>query len=207
MNEFINKLFSLITVKYAGINLTRINSFEEFKIKQIDDSLKIIDESKLFKNEILKNKILIDVGFGGGFPLLPLAYTFPEINFLGIELRQKKINVVSAIAEELGLKNIKFYHGDVEKFLFDKDCVVTLKAVGKILEYNNKIHNLKNCTIFHFKGPQVETLEPEALSQTNLIEKSFYSLDKTDGRSILAYQLKNVPRGTDKFLVKLSDFF
>ena len=205
MENFIQSLFKLLTEKYSGINLTRIDSFEDFKIKQIEDSLKLTQVSKLFQQKIKNKPVVIDVGFGGGFPLLPLAFTYPDIQFLGVEIRQKKINVVKAMAETLGLKNIKFYHGDIDKVLLDLDCIVTMKAVGKIAEYNPMIHHLKSCSIFHFKGPKILELEPEVLTQTNLVENISYELEGTEGRTILVYELKNVPHGTEKFLVKLSD--
>lgn len=53
-----------------------------------------------------KTKIL-DVGTGGGFPGIPLAILFPESEFHLIDSIGKKIKVVSAVAESLGLKNVK----------------------------------------------------------------------------------------------------
>jgi 16S rRNA G527 N7-methylase RsmG len=37
--EFSRKYFDLLTTDYAGINLTRITNYDEFVLKQIDDSL------------------------------------------------------------------------------------------------------------------------------------------------------------------------
>src|ERR1035437_4714482 len=53
-----------------------------------------------------KTKIL-DVGTGGGFPGIPLAILFPECEFHLVDSIGKKIKVVNAVAESLGLKNVK----------------------------------------------------------------------------------------------------
>ncbi|MBD3583900.1 16S rRNA (guanine(527)-N(7))-methyltransferase RsmG [Flavobacterium selenitireducens] len=50
---------------------------------------------------------VMDVGTGGGFPGIPLAILFPETDFYLIDVIGKKIKVVQAVADELGLKNVK----------------------------------------------------------------------------------------------------
>lgn len=50
---------------------------------------------------------IIDVGTGGGFPGIPLAIFYPEVEFVLCDSINKKLNVVRAIAEELGLKNVE----------------------------------------------------------------------------------------------------
>ena len=60
-----------------------------------------------------KTKIL-DVGTGGGFPGIPLAILFPECEFHLVDSIGKKIKVVNAVAESLGLKNVKGIWSRVE---------------------------------------------------------------------------------------------
>jgi 16S rRNA (guanine527-N7)-methyltransferase len=48
---------------------------------------------------------VIDVGTGGGFPLIPLAILFPEATFHGIDGIGKKINAVKGVIQGLGLTN------------------------------------------------------------------------------------------------------
>lgn len=48
---------------------------------------------------------VIDVGTGGGFPLVPLAILFPESTFHGIDGIGKKIIAVQGVIEGLGLTN------------------------------------------------------------------------------------------------------
>jgi 16S rRNA (guanine527-N7)-methyltransferase len=49
---------------------------------------------------------IIDIGTGGGFPGIPLAIFFPEVQFHLVDSIAKKIKVVNAVAEGIGLKNI-----------------------------------------------------------------------------------------------------
>lgn len=60
-----------------------------------------------------KTKIL-DVGTGGGFPGIPLAILFPDCEFHLADSIGKKIKVVNAVAESLGLKNVKGIWSRVE---------------------------------------------------------------------------------------------
>lgn len=67
MKEFAKKYLDLLTGEFAGINLTRIESPEDFYNKQIIDSVMPMTESKVFKNCLEKTKLMVDVGFGGDF--------------------------------------------------------------------------------------------------------------------------------------------
>lgn len=49
---------------------------------------------------------IMDVGTGGGFPGIPLAILFPEVNFYLIDTIGKKIKVVQDVAQKLGLDNV-----------------------------------------------------------------------------------------------------
>ncbi len=49
---------------------------------------------------------VIDVGSGGGFPGIPLAVLFPDVEFTLLDSRKKKMYACQHIIHELGLKNV-----------------------------------------------------------------------------------------------------
>lgn len=57
---------------------------------------------------------VIDIGTGGGFPGIPLAIFFPEVEFLLVDSIGKKIKVVDAVAEAIGLENVQAMHSRAE---------------------------------------------------------------------------------------------
>ena len=210
MNSFTKKYYDLLTGEYSGINLTRITDIDEFQSKQIDDSILPIHHSDIFKSSIDSAELIIDVGFGGGFPLLPLAHIFPEKKFLGIETRGKKVDVVEDIANKLGLTNISFLHARIEKVLIDKETVVTFKAVGKVNDFLSKINSNKKVKVFFYKGPNFYKLEEDqiknALKSWEIIEEKEIQLPGTEGRLLIGFTNKKVPCGTisSNQLVKVS---
>lgn len=75
---------------------------------------------------------LIDIGCGGGFPGLPLAIFFPETSFLMVDSIGKKLKVIDAIANEIGLNNIETRHCRVEEIKNQKFDFAISRAVAPL---------------------------------------------------------------------------
>lgn len=77
---------------------------------------------------------IVDLGTGGGFPGIPLALFFPEVNFHLVDSIAKKLKVVQAIADELGLTNVTTQHSRIEEIKNRKFDYVVSRAVAPLKE-------------------------------------------------------------------------
>ena len=68
---------------------------------------------------------VLDVGTGGGFPGIPLAILFPEVEFHLVDSIGKKVKVVENIAAALGLQNVRVSQARVETMKERYDFVVS----------------------------------------------------------------------------------
>ncbi|WP_297628202.1 16S rRNA (guanine(527)-N(7))-methyltransferase RsmG [uncultured Rikenella sp.] len=64
---------------------------------------------------IVPGETVLDVGCGGGFPGIPLAVFYPDVQFTLVDSIGKKIRVVQEIATALGLDNVRAEHSRVEQ--------------------------------------------------------------------------------------------
>lgn len=110
---------------------------------------------------------VLDVGTGGGFPGIPLAILFPETRFYLIDVIAKKIKVVQAVADALGLKNVKAEQIRAENVKGDFDFIVS-RAVTNMPDFvswvKTKIkkqhkHDLKNGILYLKGGDLTEELK------------------------------------------------
>ncbi len=74
---------------------------------------------------------VLDAGTGGGFPGIPLAIMFPQTKFVLADSIAKKIRVVDAVVEALGLKNVTTQCGRVEDLTGQYDFIVS-RAVTRL---------------------------------------------------------------------------
>jgi len=82
--------------------------------------------------EFTKGMEVMDLGAGGGFPSVPLAIFFPETSFHLVDSINKKLKVVSGIADAIGLQNLTVQHSRAEDIKDRKFDVVVSRAVAPL---------------------------------------------------------------------------
>ena len=132
---------------------------------------------------------VLDVGTGGGFPGIPLAILFPEVSFTLIDSIGKKIKVVEAVSEGLGLKNVTAVHGRAER-LKEKFHFVVSRAVTQMPEFlrwlkgkfEKEQFNEKHNGVLYLKGgdlaEELAGLRCEIFQLKNYFEEEFFDTKK-----------------------------
>ncbi|PID34686.1 MAG: 16S rRNA (guanine(527)-N(7))-methyltransferase RsmG [candidate division SR1 bacterium] len=172
----LEQLAQIFQEKNQQINLSAIRDLEGIKIKHIQDSLEL--------NKILKlpaGKKFCDIGTGGGFPLLPLAITNPEVTFHGIDARRKKVDTVNGFIDALNLSNAKVLRGRIENFASKKAYqasfdYISARAVGyvdKLFAWATPLLKTGGCFILY---KQANPEEYDAMMK--LLKKYHLTLEK-----------------------------
>ena len=130
-----NQLKALYEDWNSKINVISRKDMEHFYEHHVLHSLAI---AKYF--ELLPGMKVMDLGTGGGFPGIPLAILFPDTEFYLIDGTGKKITVVNAVKDAIGLQNVVAEHKRAEE-VKDKFDVVTGRAVMTLPEIANLAGN------------------------------------------------------------------
>ena len=145
----------------AQINVISRKNMDSLYTNHILHSLAI---AKVIQFE--KGTKILDIGTGGGFPGIPLAILFPEVEFLLVDSIGKKIKVVNEVSTEIRLKNVRTMHERAENIKETFDFVVS-RAVTNMTDFKkwvkgkfNKKHNnsLKNGVLYLKGGDLSEEL-------------------------------------------------
>ena len=147
--------FSMLEKLYndwnSKINVVSRKDIDELYTRHVLHSLAIARVSKFTPG----TKIL-DVGCGGGFPGIPLAIMFPDVQFTLVDSIGKKIKVVNEVASALGLTNVEGLQQRAEKLDKRFDFIVSRAvtafpkfiALTRNLIKKKQTNNLKNGVIY-----------------------------------------------------------
>ncbi|UOK42760.1 MULTISPECIES: 16S rRNA (guanine(527)-N(7))-methyltransferase RsmG [Flavobacterium] len=183
--EQFQKLEELYRDWNAKINVISRKDIDELYTKHVLHSLGI---AKIM--EFKPGSKILDVGTGGGFPGIPLAILYPEVDFYLIDVIAKKIRVVNEVAKGLGLQNVKAEQMRAENVKEDFDFIVS-RAVTNMPDFftwvKDKIakkqnHELKNGILYLKGGDLSEELKdfPKATEYnlSDFFEDEFFETKK-----------------------------
>ena len=75
---------------------------------------------------------ILDLGSGGGFPGIPLAIFYPEVQFTLVDSIAKKMRVAQEVADALELKNVKKIHSRAEDLAINQFDFIVSRAVAPL---------------------------------------------------------------------------
>jgi len=136
-----------------------------------------------------KGTKILDIGTGGGFPGIPLAILFPEVDFLLVDSIGKKIKVVNEVSNAIGLTNVSVLHERAENIKDTFDFVVS-RAVTNMTDFkkwvkgkfNNTHNNTLNNGILYLKGgdlsEELSGISHSKYEIADLFEEEFFETKK-----------------------------
>lgn len=117
--EQFKNFYELLQKYNSYYNLTTVIELKSVIHNHFQDSLALANLINL--EEI---GCIVDVGSGGGFPGLPLKIVYPHLNVILIEVIHKKVEFLTAVINQLSLKNIETCSYDWRTFLRKTDYKV-----------------------------------------------------------------------------------
>lgn len=194
--------YEMLVEKNKVMNLTAITEFDEVIVKHFADSLSI---GKVMPSNI---NTVCDLGTGAGFPGIPMAIAYPNIQFTLIDSLNKRIKFLKEVVDALGLKNVTLIHARAEeagrnKLYREKFDLVVSRAVANIStlsEYCLPLVKL-NGYFISFKSGDIKeevSLSGNAIQKLggSMEEPVYFSLPNTDiSRSfIIIDKKKSTPK-------------
>lgn len=177
------------------INVVSRKDIDELYVRHVLHSMGIA-KTISFKDETA----ILDVGTGGGFPGIPLAILFPKVHFHLVDSIGKKIKVVKAISEEIGLTNVEATHSRVQDLKHSYDFVVS-RAVTNMSNFTNIIrkrverkgfNSLRNGILYLKGGDLGEELAPfkpvRIFELSDYFEEDFFETKKVVHIPYFAYK-------------------
>lgn len=174
------------------INVVSRKDIDELYLRHVLHSLGIAKVQTF-----LPGTKILDVGTGGGFPGIPLAILFPEVQFHLVDSIGKKIKVVDEVVAGLQLENVKTTNARVETITDKYDFIVS-RAVAQMETFvhwvNNKIakkslHDRKNGILYLKGGDLTEELKVYK-NATIYSLKDYFEEDFYDTKSVVYLPLK-----------------
>lgn len=102
------KYMNLLLEWNEKINLTAITDVDDIILKHFIDSMTVL-------KYIEKDKSIIDVGTGAGFPGIPIAIMREDVKITLLDSLNKRINFLNEVCSELKINNIETIHGRAEE--------------------------------------------------------------------------------------------
>jgi 16S rRNA (guanine527-N7)-methyltransferase len=96
-------------------NLTAITDEKDVYIKHFIDSMLIKHFFDLYELDT-KEKRLIDIGTGAGFPAIPIKIIYPNLDITGLDSLNKRVVFLEMIKKDLAMERISFIHGRAEDY-------------------------------------------------------------------------------------------
>ena len=138
----------------AKINVISRKDIDNLYLHHVLHSLAIARYVSLAGMDDFATAKILDLGTGGGFPGIPLAILFPKASFTLCDSVGKKTIVASAVAEELGLDNVRVVNARAESLGQSFDYVVS-RAVASLVDFYPWVKGHFNKGILYLKGGDV----------------------------------------------------
>lgn len=167
--EFFNEYIKTFLNQNSKINLISKNDEKFLWEKHIFDSLSI---EKFFEKYPIEAKNLLDIGTGGGFPSVPIAIAYPNIEVFGLDSIRKKINAIENMKAELNIENLHTICDRAEniKNRFD---IITSRAVAPLKVITGYAMPLLNKNGYFIAYKSIRTVEE--IQEAQSILKKFNS--------------------------------